>query len=45
MLTTGNQDVTVTFHSKCYILRPYLESAWKMHQNEYKQDNTWSSGS
>ena len=32
------------FH-KCYISWSYLESAWKIHQNEYKQAYVWSSGS
>ncbi len=35
------------FHKiqNCKILCPYLASAWKMHQNEYKQAYVWSSGS
>ncbi len=29
----------------CLILGSYLDSAWKMHQHEYKQAYAWSSGS
>ncbi len=41
----------IKFVTKCkkvqnfWILCPYLESALKMHQNEYKQAYVWSSGS